>query len=151
MILLPPSSMLPLLLGSLATCSPWISTLSTGGICHLFRRLNLADRGSCKDTPVPTPTTLLSQRLLCGSPSRQSKMPSPNHQKCHWIQYGNLTIPQHSEWVGTHVRVLRQMQIKDQLITDGPRRGTNLLECARASAPLRRILSRDSSLSRYML
>ena len=141
MILLPPSNMLALLLGSLATRSPWLSTLSTGGIRHLFRRLNLTDRGSCNDTPVPTPTTLLSQRLLCGSPSRQSQRPSrllilsqacpPNHQKCHWIQYGHLTIPQHSEWVGTHVPVLRQMQIKDQLITDGPRRGTHLLECAR--------------------
>ena len=38
---------------------------------------------------------------------------SLNHKKCHWIQYGNLAIPQFSEWVGTLVPVFRQMQIKD--------------------------------------
>ena len=36
-----------------------------------------------------------------------------NHKKCHWVQFGNLAIPQRSEWVGTHVPVFRQMQIKD--------------------------------------
>ena len=38
---------------------------------------------------------------------------SLNHRKCHWIHCGNLAIPQLSEWVGTHVPVFRQMQIKD--------------------------------------
>ena len=38
-----------------------------------------------------------------------------------------------------------------QLIKDGPKRGTKLSVCARVSAPPHRALSRDSSLSRYML
>ena len=38
---------------------------------------------------------------------------SLNYQKCYWIQQGNLTSLQLSEWVGAHVPVLRQMQIKD--------------------------------------
>ena len=38
-----------------------------------------------------------------------------------------------------------------QLVSDKPRQGTNLLECARASAPPRRVWSKDSSSSALML
>ena len=37
-----------------------------------------------------------------------------------------------------------------QLVTDGLRRAPHVLECARASAPPRRVWSKDLSLSRYM-
>ena len=57
-------------------------------------------------------------RPLCVSPSRQWQMLSrlfilsqvwpSNTKKCHWTQYRNLSIPQLSEWVGTH-----GMQIND--------------------------------------
>ena len=73
---------------------------------------------------------------------------SLSRRKCHWIHCGNLAIPQLSEWVGTHVTVYRQMQIKDQrsclaqLVTNGLKQEANLLECVRASAPPRRALSK---------
>ena len=37
---------------------------------------------------------------------------SLNHKKWHWVQFGNLTIPQLSEWVGTHVPVFLQIQME---------------------------------------
>ena len=86
-------------------------------------RLNLTDRGSGTDTPVPTPTTLLSVRLLCVGPSGQSQLPSRSlilSQACPSItksdigfNQGNLTDPQLSGWVDTHVPVFQQIQVKD--------------------------------------
>ena len=105
-----------------ATCSQWLSTLSTGGSCLLFCRPNLTDRGSCKGVPVPTPTTLLFLQPLCESPSRWWQMPSrrlilsqacPTTKNVIGFNMGIWLSLQRSEWVGTHVRVFRRMQIKD--------------------------------------
>ena len=54
-----------------ATCSPWLSTLSTGGLRQLSCHRNLTNHGSCKDAPVHVPTTSLLLRHPCVSPSRQ--------------------------------------------------------------------------------
>ena len=107
----------------MATCSPWLLTPSTRGSCQLSCRPNLADRGFCKDVPVPTPTTLLSLRPPCVSPFRRWQMHSQRlivsqvcpstTEKCHRIQCGNFGYPTAFGMSAPIVPVLRQMQIKD--------------------------------------
>ena len=77
-----------------AFCSPWPSTPTTGGSCQLFCRLNTTGRDAF---------TIIDGVIHM----------SLNHKKRLWIHYGNLAIPRLSEWVGAHVPVFRQTQIKD--------------------------------------
>ena len=144
----------------MATCSPWLLTLSTFGFCQLLCRLNLTDHGVYKDVPVPTPTTLLSlaASLRDSVPTVADALTTFDSCRAHVPQSQKVSLDSIWEFdssttlgMGRHPRLslpanADQGPCQYFGVESGPEQ-IRWCVCVLVSAPLLRALSRDSSLS----